>query len=67
MSASDGFKREEIAAILKRMGMTQVDEAFLERCVSISAATRKTLSMLPPPPDKSLEPSHVFAPPLSRK
>lgn len=67
MSASDGFTHEEMAAILKRMGIAPVDAAFLERCVAISAATRKTLSMLPAAQDKSLEPSHVFAPPLSKK
>lgn len=59
--------RTEIEAILKRMGVKGVDDAFISRCIELNAVTQKTLAMLPPPPDKAVEASHVFAPPLTRR
>ena len=56
--------RDEIVSRLARMGVMHVDDAFIARCVEVSAITQRTLAMLPPPPDKSVEPAHVFTPPL---
>jgi hypothetical protein len=56
--------REEIVAILQRMGVKSVNDAFIDRCVELSANAVRQMAMLPNPPDKSLEPSHVFAPPM---
>ena len=56
--------RDEIATILGRMGVKDVDDAFITRCVELNKITQRTLAMLPPPPDKAVEPAHVFTPPL---
>ncbi len=56
--------REEIAAILQRMGVKGVDDAFISRCVEFNANTVRQMALLPNPPDKGQEPSHVFAPPM---
>lgn len=55
--------RTEIEAVLKRMGIKGVDDAFVARCLELTAATHTTLATLPTVQDKGLEPSHVFAPP----
>jgi hypothetical protein len=67
MSEPTGFSRQEIAASLERMGVKDVDDVFLSRCVELSANTRRSLAMLPPPPDKGLEAAHVFTVALTKK
>ncbi len=67
MSEPAAVGRDEIVAILKRIGVKGFDEAFIARCIELNAITQKTLSTLPPPPDKGLEASHVFAPPFQAK
>ena len=64
MSEPAAPSREEIAANLKRMDVKGLDDAFITRCIELNAITQKTLASLPPPPDKGLEASHVFAPPF---
>ncbi len=64
MSASAAPTRDEIELILKRMGITNVTASFVERCIEVNTRTRATAAMLPSAPDKSVEPAHVFAPPL---
>lgn len=59
--------RTEIEAILKRIGVKGIDDAFITRCIELTAVTQKTLATLPPAPDKALEAAHVFAPPLTRR
>ena len=57
--------REEIVAALDRIGVVGVDDTFIKRCIELNCLTRRTLSLQPSTPDKGLEPSHVFSPPMT--
>lgn len=67
MNDPQAVTREEVVAALGRIGAASYDEAFVTRCIELNTQTRRTIAMLPPPPDKSIEPSHVFSPPMSPK
>lgn len=58
------ISREEVAALIRRIGVKGADEAFVTRAAELSAGTVAQMARLPHAFGKEIEPAHVFVPPL---
>ena len=56
--------RDEIAALVRRLGIENADDAFLSRALELNMALMGQLARLPNDVGKDVEPAHVFSVPL---
>ena len=56
--------RDEIAALVRRLGIENADDALLARALELNSALMGQLARLPSNVGKDVEPAHVFSVPL---
>jgi len=56
--------RDEIAALVRRLGIENADDALLARALELNSALMGQLARLPKNVGKDVEPAHVFSVPL---
>lgn len=64
MTESRTISREEVAGLVRSLGIRHADDLFLARAHELNAALVEQLARLPDDVGKDAEPAHVFSVPL---